>query len=123
MRIEPISGTKHPKILLTSRMLTFMESIKNCSKGSVRYLANVVLDDRRTRVGQSVSKIAKDCDTCRGSLTSRNVTSLEYFRIPEENKWKIPILAELIGARNGHAVIPEVDLDKIIFMLNEICTE
>ena len=114
--IEPISGTKHPKILLTSRMLTFMESLMNCSKGSVRYLANVVFDDRRTKVGQSVSKIAKDCDTCRGSLTSRNVASLEYFRIPEENKWKISILEELMSARNGHAVIPEVDLDEIIFI-------
>ena len=89
----------------------------------MRYLANVVFDDRRTKAGQSVSKIAKDCDTCRGSLTPRNVASLEYFRIPEENKWKIPILEELMSARNGHAVIPKVDLDEIIFMLNEICTE
>ena len=85
-------------------------------------MANVVFDDRRTLVGRSISKISKDCDTCRGSLTSKNVDSLEYFSIPDEKKWKIPIIVELMKARDGLAVIPEVDLDKILLMLNEICT-
>ena len=121
--IEPLSCTRHPKTLLTSRMIKFMESLRNCSNGGVRYLASMVYDDRRTLVGRSVSKIARECNVSRGSLTSKNVKNLKYFEIAAENEWTVPILAELLKARDGQLVIPEIDLEEINVMIEDICTK
>ena len=100
--IQPLSCTNHPKTLLTSRMIKFMESLRNCSNRGVGYLANLVYDDRRTLVGRSVSKIARECDISRGSLTSKNVKTLKYFKIAAENEWTVPILVELLKSSEIH---------------------
>ena len=79
-------------------MIKFMESLMTSSNGGVRYLAKLVYNNRRTLVGRSVSKIARECNISRGSLTSRNVKNLKYFEIVNENDWTIPILLELLRA-------------------------
>ena len=121
--ITPLSCTNHPKTLLTCRMIKFMESLRTSSNGGVRYLASLVFDDRRTLVGRSVSKIARECNISRGSLNSRNVKSLKYFEIPTENEWTVPILRELLGARDGQMVIPGIDMQEINMMIEDICTK
>ena len=120
--IEPISCTRHPKTMLTGRMMKFMESLRTSSKSSVRYLVNSVVDDRRTLVGRTVSRIAKECDISRGSLTSRDGYKVKYFGIPAENEWKVSILLELLKARNGCIAIPEMGMDEISMMIDDICT-
>jgi hypothetical protein len=57
--IEAVSDSTHPKTKMCSCFMKFMESM--CKKRSVRYLAASVLDDRRTLVGRTVSRIAVDC--------------------------------------------------------------
>ena len=46
--IEGVSESVHPKTMLCSRFVNFMEGVSKCTKGSVRYLANLVKNDRRT---------------------------------------------------------------------------
>ena len=120
--IEPVSCTKHPKTLLSSRMVKFLETLRSSSKGSVRYLANLVFDDRRTLIGRTVTKIANDCNVARSSLTSSDAKNMKYFSTPVEQGWKIPVLLELLTVRERQAMIPGITSDEVNFMITEICT-
>ena len=68
--IETVSKSTHPKVMMCSRYMKFMESMgRTCKKRSVRYLAALVKDDRRTLTGRTISSIASDCDVVSSSLT------------------------------------------------------
>ena len=71
--------------------MRFSEALLICSKGSVRYLASIKKNDRRTLLGSTVSKIAKDLDIVRDSLTSDAAKNTSYFSVPDREKWKIPL--------------------------------
>ena len=46
--IESVSSTRHPMTMLSSRLIKFWCSLRMCKKSSVRYLFNLVYNDRRT---------------------------------------------------------------------------
>ena len=99
-----------------------MEGVSKCTKGSVRYLANLVKNDRRTLVGRTLAKIAEDCDTDRAALNTSIARKLKY-RLPEaENEWKIPLLRELVNVRCGEKSIEGFEDNEVIAMIDVICT-
>ena len=120
--IEAVSGTPHPKTMLCTRLVKFLETVLTCSKGSVRYLASLVKDDHRTLMGRTISKISSDCNVARVSLVSNTVRTMSYFTPPIGEEWRIPLVTELIDVRDGKFSIQDIDPDEINFMLNEICT-
>ena len=119
--IEDVSGTSHPKRLLCSRFVKFLESLKNCQKGSVRYLASLVCNDRRTVVGKTVTKIALDCKVDRSNLNGNTVKNLEYFSPPPGEEWRLGLLQELLQVREDKAVVPGVSSEEVMDMIDEIC--
>jgi hypothetical protein len=121
--IEAVSCTTHPKTMLCSRLVGFWETLKTCKKGSVRFLANLVYDDRRTMTGKTVTRIANDCGVERGMLTTSIAKKqISYFSPPVEESWRIPLLKELLEVRDGQAEIPGVNGDDIRLMINDICS-
>lgn len=120
--IEGVSNSVHPKTMMCSRLVKFLECLKSCSKGSVRYLVNLVYNDRRTLTGRTVTKIARDCDVERSTLCSSIAKSLVYRAPPLEEEWRLPLLKELLDVRSGHGQIPGVVLDEVNVMINNICS-
>ena len=88
--IEGVSNSVHPKTMMCSRLVKFLEGLKSCSKGSVRYLVNIVYNDKRTLTGRTVTKIARDCDVERSTLCSSFAKSLVYCAPPLEEEWRLP---------------------------------
>ena len=119
--IEPVSGQTHPKTMLCTRQVKFLETLLTCSKGSVRYLASIKRNDRRSLLGPTVSKIAKDLNIVRDSLVSSNAKNMSYFLPPDGDKWKIPFLSELLDVRNDKSAVPGFEPTEIESMINEIC--
>ena len=103
--IEYVSSTSHPKTMLCRRLVKFWESLRQCKKGSVRFLFNLVYDDRRTLTGRSVSKIAADCEVDRSKLDMRQASKVRYLPPPPGEMWRLPFLEELLEIRNGKAVV------------------
>ena len=93
-----------------------------CKKRSVRYLAASVLEDRRTLVGRTVSRIAEDCKAERRNLTSMIAKSMKYWTPPLEEQWIIPMLKELLEVRAGAAVILDVEHDEVKMMIDHLCS-
>lgn len=121
--IETVSKSTHPKVMMCSRYMKFMESMGGtCKKRSVRYLAALVKDDRRTLTGRTISSIASDCDVVRSSLTPMKTKDMKYKTAPLEEQWRLPILRELLEIRSGQSELPGTDNDELKLMIDHICS-
>ena len=87
----------------------------------MRFLFNLVYDDRRTLTGRSVSKIATDCEVDRSKLDMRQVSKVRYFPPPPGEMWRLPFLEELLEVMNGRAEVPGLRQEEIRDMIEEIC--
>ena len=119
--VEAVSSTRHPKTMLCSRLVKFWESLRECNKGSVRYLFSLVYNDKRTLTGISASKIAVDCQVERENLNYRHAKNIKYFSPPPGEMWRIPFLGELLEIRNGKIQVPGVSCEDIKEIIEEIC--
>ena len=108
--------------MLCSRYVKFLEAMKSCSKGSVRYLESLVHDDRRTLTGKTLTRMANDCDVERGSLDAKTAKRMVFWKVPEEEQWRIPLLKELLDVRNGAGSIPGIEHEEVDMMINNICS-
>ena len=119
--IEGVSGCVHPKTMLCSRLVKFLEGISSCSKSSVRYLASLVIDDRRTLTGRTLSSIARDCNVIRDSLTSDVARTLVYCAPTPEEQWRVPLLKELVETRCKNMDIPGFGDQQLSLMIKNVC--
>ena len=120
--IEAVSGSSHTKTMMCTRFVKFVETMKTCPKLSVRYLINLVCDDRRTLVGRTLDRISDECKCDRELLTSVTTKHMRYFVPPPEEEWRIPLVLELLDARGGRADIPGIDTKEINDMIHEVCS-
>ena len=119
--IEEVSGTPHPKTMLCTRVVKFWETLRSCKKNSVRFLANLVYNDKKTLTGKTVSNIAMDCRVERGELSRVTVKNIRYFPPLPEDEWKVKLLRELLDIRDGRAAVPGLGYEEITAMITEIC--
>ena len=84
--IETLTDTCHPKVLLCTWYIKFVESLKTFKKSCARYLANLVRDDRRTFVGRTISSIARDCHLNRDILSYKDVKQSKHSNRTEVEK-------------------------------------
>ena len=95
--IETLSGCLHPKTFLSSRYVKFVHSLLKGEKSSVRFLASICIDDLRTVMGRTLSNLANETSVAVELLTPNIIKkSLRYCNIPEDEKWRIPVLKELL---------------------------
>ena len=119
--IQELSNSSHPKTMLCSRMIKFWHSLRTCNKGSIRYLANLVYDDRRTLTGRSVTNIAVDCGADRMSLNLTCVRNMRYFPPPPGEEWRIPLVKELLDIKDEKLEVPGISTEDIDLIIEEIC--
>ena len=87
----------------------------------MRFLFNLVYDDRRTLTGRTVSKIAAECEVERSKLDLGHARNIRYFPPPPGEMWRLPLLEELLEARNGMVEVPGVGHEETIDMIEDIC--
>ena len=118
--IESISGQLHLKVMLASRLIKFLESLKTSSKLGVRFLAGISENDLRTVMRRNVANIATETGTEAAALTPGLVKkNMKYFRVPDDQKWRVPLLGELI---NENISIPGFSESELTDMKNYLCT-
>ena len=122
--IEPISESLHVKTMLCSRFVTFHNSLCNSSKFSIRLLSNLCKDDRRTVLCRNLNNIANDCQIDVNDLNKHLVKSrLKFCTVQAEDAWRIPILKELIEARDSQLSIDGFANNDIVEIINFLCTD
>ena len=121
--IEPMTETYHPHTLLCSRFVKFHETNLTCRKPSINMLAKLFENDLRTTYGNNLRKIAILCDTDVKDLSPLSVkTNVRYKQLPEDEEWRIPILTEMMFARDNNIEIEGLSRRDINDVINYICT-
>ena len=86
-------------------------------------LANVFENDQRTRYGQNLRNIANECETNVAQLTPFEVKNkVRYCELPKDEYWRIPILSEMLAARDNNTEIDGLSQKDIRRILNYVCT-
>ena len=118
--IEEISGCLHPKVMLASRYVKFVEQLKSSNKMGIRVLANLAEQDQRTVMGRTMSVLARECMCEVGDLTPSNVkNTLKYFPVPEEETWRLGPIHELTA---DDLFVPGFTDEETSEILDTLCT-
>ena len=120
---EPLSGLKHLKFTLISRFLGFISQIENSKKILPNVLLQLIKRDCRSITGSNLRNIllmsSKDDIS---DLTRTDIYSMVYMPVPDQDKWRINMLEELINIKWGELLIEEYEAEHIDYMINEIST-
>ena len=121
--VQPLSDCPHPKTMLSSRFIKFMQSLVSSTKSSISYLARLVRYDNRSLAGRTISRLSKECNVNKIALTVSSVSkSVRYFPVPEEELWRIDLMKELLNVNRSFLDINDFNYMEINHMMNFICT-
>ena len=121
--VQPLSDCPHPKTMLSTRFIKFMQSLVSSTKSSISYLARLVRYDNRTLAGKTVSRLSRECNIDKVSLTASSVSrSVRYFPVPEEELWRIDIMKELLNVNRNYLTINDFKNMETNHMMNFLCT-
>ena len=76
--IEPLSGSMHPKVMLSSRLVMFRDTMNKSSKLVIKFLINLFKGDWRTVIGRNLGLIKRELG---GDLLTPELVKkyLKYF--------------------------------------------
>ena len=91
----------------------------------MRFLARLYQGDNRTVLGQTIGSLLDQCGlnmTTVDQLTAALIKrSCSYFRAPEAELWRIPLIQELLEVREGKLVVGELALEEVNQMIVNLC--
>ena len=119
--IEEISESFHPQVMMSSRFVSFHSSLISSDKFPVRFLARIKENDQRSVHAQNLAIIGKKCGE---KFPSKKLVKqkLKYFPIPEGQRWRVPIIRELLDCKNGAKELSDFSSTEIEDMLDFLCT-
>ena len=92
--IEPVSKIKHIKIAFMKRFIKFTEQLACSTKRTTRNIFHIIKHDCRSITGHNLRKIMQHCGKSRISeLTSVEVGKMTYHPIPNNEVWRISLVA------------------------------
>ena len=56
------------------------------------------------------------------SLEEGDINSLEYYPVPEDEKWRLSLLSELLDSRSLSSEIPGFTHEEVTDLINFVCT-
>ena len=94
-----------------------------CNKPTINMLAKMYEKDLQTVYGNNLSKIAKLCEKEIDELCPMLVKNvIGYRKVPEEEEWRIPIITEMLFARENNVEIEGLSRIDINGIINYVCT-
>ena len=120
--IEPLTGNHHVSRILVRRYMSFIEKIKKSSKSTLKQLLDVVKDDVRLTTGHNLRTIMML--TNKNTIEELNVGNVDfdYYKVEENDDWKVKIAKELIEIRSGDLEVPGMEVEELKEILEFICT-
>ena len=123
-----VSRLNHSYLIETlsqSMHVDFYRSLISSSKVSVRFLARLIENDRRTVLGRSLYTLCRISNVQTNDfLTPQTVKNMvKYFEIPDSEEWRIDMMTELLQLRRDSLTIPGFSQEEIQCLLDFVCTK
>ena len=120
--IEPLSEVTHAKILMIKRFLTFLQQIQKSSKTASKFLLETILQDTRSTTGLNLRNILLLTNKSNvHELEPNDAISLNYNQISDDEKWKIPIIQELIEMKYENLDVENFIKQELDEILEHLC--
>ena len=121
--IEPISEVPHIKSIIIKRFLSFINQIENCPKKIVSNLLRLIKRDVNSTTGANLKQIMQLCNKKNiDDLLVSDADLIKYHPIPENQKWRVPIMKDIIEARMNNSVIERFSFNELDNIVEFVCT-
>ena len=122
--IQPLTGDQHLKIVLIKRYLGFIEKIKNSDKAALKMLMMEARSDVRSVTGANLRNIMILVGKTQvEDVRLEDVRSLSYFRLDENESWKVSMIEEIVETKAGQMEVPGFELEELEALLDYLCTK
>ena len=108
----------HLKTILSSRSVSFCESMCKSPKLSIRLLFDLCKNYQRTKLCKNLSNIANETYEDKLSLNSLVKSNMIYTN-SAENAWRIPLLKDLLLIRSNPNILG-FNYDEIAKIIDDI---
>ena len=112
------TGT-HLKTKILSRFLNFDKQISKCDKPIIKLLYRKQKYDHRSIFGKNYMYVSELCGT--HNISEANVFNIEIFPVPPDEKWRTPLLVDLLRLRDGQQEVPNLSSQELALMINNVC--
>ena len=117
--IEPISQSRHVKLIFIKRFLHMITQIRSSTKPILKCLLSASELDTRSTTGRNLRNIMLLLDKCSiQEILLTDIENLLYCEVPEERKWRVE-LVELFLMEREQEGLDEDDLE----LLDWLCTD
>ena len=94
-----------------------------CNKPTIRMLAKLYEKDLRSVYGNNLRKIATLCNENIEDLLPHVVKrKVKFKQLPENEAWRVPILTEMIFARENNLEVEGLSKRDISDIIHYVCT-
>ena len=122
--LESLSEQQHMSTTLVRNFLKFVTSIKKSSKPVLKELFAVAKSDVRTTTGSNLRNIMLQTNLLNvEKIHPGTADQIKYKEILEIDKWRVPIIREIIDMKCGDMDPPEGwTIDELQEILDLVCT-
>ena len=109
-------------VMIKSRLVEFYRSQLDSPKFCIRFLMRLAVDDLRTVLGQSLSRIAAELKVKVKEINGKLVKSkLKYRVLPDGENWRVPLGLELMAVQDDRNSLPGFTDVEIETILRYVC--
>ena len=117
--LEPFTELSHLYTKLTNRFLKFYKSLFYSSKSVIRNLRLCQESDCRSNFGRNIKGICQYNETT--DIFKCKTDLIKYKLIPENEKWRVSVLKELVNARTDFLSLTGFSNKDIEDMICYVC--
>ena len=88
------------KKIIKSRFIKFSESIRSSDNPYIRLLDQYQRNDWRSSYGRNVMNLCHEAGV--ENINDVDVSSLVVNPVPEQDEWRVNLMADLLSERNNH---------------------
>ena len=119
--LQPLTGAVHIRRILVQRYMSFIRNIEKASKKSLRNLLRFAKYDVRTTTGSNLRTIMQWSGLSSIDEVFKQRIDVEYFKLEEQEAWKVDMIKEIIDAIQGYADL-NLNKDELTDILEYLCT-
>ena len=116
-------GLPHLKSRLIKRFINFHNRLRNSNQNTVKVLYNTQRYDTRSIFGRNCQLVQSLCGL--HELSKSRASGIKVHPIPADEKWRIPMLLELLDIRDGFGKLPVNNLSckDVQSLIDYLCCE
>ena len=102
---------------ILTQYVSFLQRLGKSVSKEVRIIKDIAAADIRSVVGKNVSKLKEEFDLDPWVYQKKN----KYYEVPEVDKWRLPLLSQLLATRNEMEVCGE-DSETVVGLIESLCS-